>query len=67
MSTVSSFLFAARYVLGAIRELARYLFRFGWALLLPRAVLAARAGSRESTGYRVEQIWLQEVLVGVLN
>ena len=48
MSTVSSFLFAVRYVLGAIRELARYLFRFGWALLLPRAVLAARALAAES-------------------
>ncbi len=48
MSTVSSFLYTVRYVLGAVWELARYVFRFGWALLLPRAVLAARLLAAES-------------------
>jgi hypothetical protein len=48
MSTVSSFLFAAGYILGAVRELARYALRFGWALLLPKVVLAARVLAAES-------------------
>ena len=42
MITVSSFLLTAGYVLGAVRELARYAFGFCWALVLPKAVLAAR-------------------------
>ena len=48
MSTVSSFLFTAGYVLGAVRELARYAFRFCWALVLPKAQLAARVLAAES-------------------
>jgi transposase InsO family protein len=48
MSTVSSFLFAAGHILGAVWELARYAFRFGCALLLPRAALAARVLAAES-------------------
>ena len=48
MSTVSSFLFAVGYVLGAVWELARYALRFCWALLLPRALLAARVLAAES-------------------
>jgi hypothetical protein len=43
MGTASSFLFTAEYVLGAIWELARYALRFGWALLLPKAVLAGES------------------------
>ena len=42
MSTVSSFLSTAGYVLGAVRELTRYALRFLWAMLLPNAKLAAR-------------------------
>jgi hypothetical protein len=34
--------------LGAIWELARYALRFGWALLLPKAFLAARVLAAES-------------------
>jgi len=48
MSTVSSFLFTAGYVLGAVRELARYALRFGWALLLPKARVAGRVLAAES-------------------
>jgi hypothetical protein len=48
MSTVSSFLFTAGHVLGAGWELLRYALRLGWALLLPRAVLAARLLAAES-------------------
>jgi len=48
MSTVSSFLFTVGYVLGAVWELARYALRFGWALLLPKALLAARVLAAES-------------------
>jgi hypothetical protein len=48
MSTVSGFLFTAGYVLGAVRELARYALCFGWALLLPKALLAARVLAAES-------------------
>jgi hypothetical protein len=48
MSTVSSFLFTVGYVLGAVWELARYALRFCWALLLPRALLAARVLAAES-------------------
>ncbi|MCJ7822871.1 MAG: hypothetical protein MUQ26_07340 [Armatimonadetes bacterium] len=48
MNTVSSFLFTAGYVLGAVWELARYAFRFGWAMLLPKAALAARVLAAES-------------------
>ena len=42
MSTVSSFLFTVGYVLGAVWELAHYALRFCWALLLPKAMFAAR-------------------------
>ncbi len=48
MSTVSSFLFTAGQVLGADGERLRCALRFGWALLLPRAVLAARLLAAES-------------------
>jgi len=48
MNTVSSFLFTAGYVVAAFRELARYALRFGWALLLPKVVLAARVLAAES-------------------
>jgi len=48
MSTVSSFLFRAGYVLGAAWELARYALGFCWALLLPKALLAARVLAAES-------------------
>jgi hypothetical protein len=48
MSTISSFSFSAGYVLGAVWELARYAFRFGWALLLPKAMPAARVLAAES-------------------
>lgn len=48
MSTVSSFLFTAGGVLGTVRELARYGFRFCWAMLLPKARLAARVLAAES-------------------
>jgi hypothetical protein len=48
MSTVSSFLFTARGVLGTVRELARYEFRVCWALLMPKAILAARVVAAES-------------------
>jgi transposase InsO family protein len=48
MRTVSRLLFTVRYVLGAVWELARYVFRFGLALLLPRALLAARLLAAES-------------------
>ncbi|MCJ7749845.1 MAG: hypothetical protein MUQ65_01935, partial [Armatimonadetes bacterium] len=41
-------MFTAEYVLGAIWELARYALRFGWALLLPKSVLAARVLAAES-------------------
>ena len=48
MGTVSSFLFTAGYVLGAVRELTRYALGFCWALLLPKAMLAARVLAAES-------------------
>jgi transposase InsO family protein len=48
MSTVSGFLFTVGYVLGAVWELARHAFRFGLALVLLRAVLAARLLAAES-------------------
>jgi transposase InsO family protein len=48
MSTVPSFLFTVGYVLGAIWELARYALGFCWALLLPKAMLAARLLAAES-------------------
>jgi len=48
MSTVSSLLVTAGYVLDAVRELVRYALRFCWALLLPRALLAARVLAAES-------------------
>jgi len=48
MSTVSSFVFTAEYVLGAVWGLARYALRFCWGLLLPKAVLAARILAAES-------------------
>ena len=34
--------------MGAMWERARYAFRFGWAMLLPKAVLAARVLAAES-------------------
>jgi len=42
MSTVSTFLFSVGCLVGAVWELAGYALRFGWALLLPKALLAAR-------------------------
>jgi len=48
MSTVSRFLFTAGYILGAVWELARYALGFGWAMLLPKARLAARVLAAES-------------------
>jgi len=48
MSTVSSFFFTAGHVLGAIWELSRRMLRFAWALLLPKARLAARVLAAES-------------------
>ena len=48
MSTVSSFVFTAEYVLGTLWGLARYALRFCWGLLLPKAVLAARILAAES-------------------
>jgi len=48
MSTVSSFLFTAGYVMGAVRELTRYALGFCWAMLLPKAKLAARVLAAES-------------------
>ena len=39
---------SAGHVLGSVWELARYAFRFSWALLLPRAVLAGRVVALES-------------------
>jgi hypothetical protein len=44
MSMASTFLLSAAYVLGSVWELAGYAVRFGWALLLPKAVLAAWEG-----------------------
>ena len=48
MSTVSSFLFTAGYILGAVWRLARYAPRFGCALVLPKATHAARVLAAES-------------------
>jgi len=48
MSTVSAFVFTAGSILGALCELARYAFRFGCALLLQKAMLAARVLAAES-------------------
>ena len=43
-----SFLLTVGCILGAVWELVRYALRFGWALLLPKIVLAARALAAES-------------------
>jgi hypothetical protein len=48
MSTVSTFVFTTGCILRALCELARYALRFGWALLLPKARLAARVLAAES-------------------
>ena len=48
MSTASSFLFTVGYVRGALWELAHYALGFCWALLLPKALLAARVLATES-------------------
>jgi hypothetical protein len=48
MSTVSTFVLSAGYILGSVWQLAGYAIRFGWALLLPRALLAARLVAVES-------------------
>ena len=48
MSTATTFLFSLGCILGAVRELARYAAQFGWALLMPKAVLAARLMAAES-------------------
>ena len=48
VSTVSTFVLSAGYVLRAVWELARCALRFGWALLLPKAMLAARVLAAES-------------------
>ena len=42
MDTVPSFPFTARYMLGAVWELVGHALGSCWALLLPKAVLAAR-------------------------
>jgi len=39
MSTATTFLFTVGCILGAVWELARYAAQFGWALLLPKALL----------------------------
>ena len=43
-----SFLLTIGCILGAVWELFRYALRFGWALLLPKIVLAARVLAAES-------------------
>jgi len=48
MGTVSTFVFTAGSILGALCELARYALRFGWAMMLPKARLAARVLAAES-------------------
>lgn len=48
MSTVSTFLFSVGCLVGAVWELAGYALRFGWALLLPKALLAAHREVRHS-------------------
>lgn len=48
MSTVSSFFFTAGCILRALCEFARYALGFGWALLAPKALLAARVLGAES-------------------
>jgi len=47
MSTVSSFFFTAGFIRRALCELARYALGFGWAMLLPKARLAARVLAAE--------------------
>jgi hypothetical protein len=48
MSPITTFLLSVGCVLGAVRELARYALRLRWALLLPKAMLAARLVAAES-------------------
>jgi len=48
MSTLSTFFFSAGCILRSLCELARYALRFGWALLLPKALLAGRVVALES-------------------
>jgi hypothetical protein len=48
MSTVGTFLFNLRCVLTAVCEPTRYALRLFWALLLPKALLAARVLAAES-------------------
>ena len=48
MGVISSFLFTAGVILRALWELACYAFRFGWAMVLPKARLAARVLAAES-------------------
>jgi transposase InsO family protein len=48
MTVISSLWFAIGCVLSGLCELAGYAFRFCWALVLPKAVLAARVLAAES-------------------
>jgi len=48
MSTVSTFLFSGGCILGALWEAACCALQFAWALLLPKARLAARVLAAES-------------------
>jgi putative transposase len=48
MSAVATFLLTAGCILRALCEVARYALRFVWALLAPKAMLAARVLAAES-------------------
>jgi len=48
MSTVSSLLVTAGVIGGALWDLTRFAFRFGWAMKPPKARLAGRVMAAES-------------------
>ena len=48
MSNVSTILCSVGYVVGTVWELTRYALKFGWAMVLPKALLAARLLAAES-------------------
>ncbi|MCJ7751061.1 MAG: hypothetical protein MUQ65_08200, partial [Armatimonadetes bacterium] len=48
MNALSTFFFSAGCILRSLGELARYALRFGWALLLPKALLAGHVVALES-------------------
>ena len=48
MSIVSTFLFNAGCILGALWETACYALQFAWALLVPKVLLAGRVVALES-------------------